>query len=240
MVDIVYKGADAVRKGFPAFMKEVAEKHQSKRICEVGGGANPLFSPDYIQSQGIDYTLLDISESELQKAAPEYKKIVADIASPDFDASAMKFDLVFSKMLAEHVKDGERFHKNIFEALAPSGIAVHLFPTLYTFPFVTNVLIPESFSTFLLNIFAPRDKYQYAKFPAYYSWCRGPTRRQIRRFTDLGYEVLEYQGLYGHSVYYKKIPIIRELHALKTNYLLKRPIPMLTSFACIILRKPPQ
>src|ERR1700721_1406514 len=55
------------------------------------------------------------------------------------------YDLVFSKMLCEHLPDARTFHANCLRLLRPGARAVHFFPTLYTLPFVANRLIPEGF-----------------------------------------------------------------------------------------------
>lgn len=224
-------------EGYEEFLKALIDKHFIKNICEVGGGANPLFPAVDIEEKGIGYSILDISESELDKAPNNYNKIVADITLPDFDIDK-RFGLVFSRMLAEHISDPAQFHKNIFEMLSVDGLAVHFFPTLYTLPFLVNCLLPDRLTEILLNVFAPRDKYQHAKFPPYYRWCRGPLRNQMRRFVNLGYEVVEYRGFFGHSGYYKKLKILNIIHDMKTRYLLSNPNPLFTSYAYVVLRKP--
>jgi len=110
-----------------------------KNVCEIGGGANPQLDTNTIDELGITYAILDISETELNKAPDEYQKIKADIASNDITTDPT-FDLMFSKMLAEHVRDGALFHKNVFDLLNPGGIAIHFFPTLYTLPFLACLL----------------------------------------------------------------------------------------------------
>lgn len=234
--NICYSETKDVLYNYKYFIKALVEKHQIKSICDVGGGANPLLDLEYINEKGIDYTILDISETELNKAPKEFKKIKSDISAPQNMAES-NFDLVFSMMLAEHIENAEQFHKNIFTILKNGGLAVHFFPTLYAFPFFTNWLIPESLSSRLLNYFAARDDYQHAKFPAYYRWCRGPIGNQIRKYYDLGYEIVEYRGCFGHADYYNKLKPIKKLHEIKTNYLLKTPIPILTSYAQIVLKK---
>ena len=117
------------------------------------------------------------------------------------------------------------------------GVAVHYFPTLYTLPFVLNKLIPEGLSSFLLDIFLPRDRYQLGKFPAYYSWCYGPTPPMLAMLADIGYEILEYRGYFG-SIYYSRIPLVRDFHKIYSRNLYRHPNPYLTSFAQVILRKP--
>ncbi len=141
-------------------------------------------------------------------------------------------------MLAEHIKDGKQFHKNIFKLLDDKGVAVHFFPTLYSLPFLVNFLVPEKLATGLLYYLIPkRDFYQKAKFPAYYSWCRGPLNSQIRKFNNIGFKVIEYIGFFGHGTYYNTFNTLKRFHELKTDYLLKHPFPLLTSFAIIVLRK---
>lgn len=232
---ISYRPSEEARNGYESFLNRIIQTRNVRAICDVGGGANPVLPLDYILKHKLEYTVLDISESELQKAPESYQKIAADIQSPAFQSGTRKYDLVFSKMLAEHISNAHQFHLNIANMLTPNGVAVHFFPTLYAMPFVVNWLIPEFVSDRLLNIFAPRDRYQHAKFPAYYQWCRGPTPQQFRRFGSVGLEVVEYVGFFGHPGYYRRIPGVRQIHRLFTRYLLSRPNPHLTSFAYVVL-----
>jgi SAM-dependent methyltransferase len=189
-----------------------------------------------VNQKGIAYSIMDISATELQKAPVGYDKIVADAGSAGF-AVNKQFDLVFSRMLIEHIRDAGQFHKNVLTLLAPGGLAVHFFPTLFTMPYIVNYLVPERLSRTLWSCFAKRDEYKNGKFPAYYSWCRGPVRSQISKFQHIGFDVLEYRGFFGHHGYYKKIGFLKKLHDIKTQYLLKRPNPLFTSYAYVILKK---
>ena len=222
---------------FPERLKELIVRRGLKKICDVGGGANPILGLDFVRDHQLDYTVLDILASELEKAPPGYKKIVADIADPKFSAEG-QFDLVFSNMVAEHVKDGVQMHKNILRVLAPGGYSCHLFPTLYAFPFVFNRLFPETLTYKLLNILSPRDMYQRGKFPAYYSLCRGPSPQQLQRLESLGYEIVEYRGYFGNEGYYRWLPPLKLVNRFLWKYLLKHPMPFFTSYSCILLRKP--
>lgn len=222
---------------FPHLIHRLASRSSVRRVCELGGGANPLLPLEFVRQRDLSYTILDISAEELAKAPAAYEKIQADLSSKEFSPSG-EFDFVFDKMLVEHVADAETFHRNVFRMLAPNGIAVHFFPTLYAFPFVVNLLFPERAAYHLLDLLSPRDKYWKKKFPAHYDWCFGPTEAQIRRFEGLGYEVVGYRGFYGHGRYYRKIPPLRKLHEAMMRTLVRRPIPALTSFAWVMLRKP--
>ena len=190
---------------YPIYVQHIVEEYAARKICDVGGGANPVLSLQYINENKLDCTVLDISSAELDKTAKGYKKLVRDIEAECF-LPTDQFDLVISKMIAEHIRSGRLFHKNIFSMLKPGGIAIHYFPTLYAFPFLINKLIPENLSSFLLDIFLPRDHYQRGKFPAYYNWCYGPTHSMIGMLADIGYEILLYRGYFGHT-YFSRIPI---------------------------------
>jgi 2-polyprenyl-3-methyl-5-hydroxy-6-metoxy-1,4-benzoquinol methylase len=235
---VSYKHTIHASKDFLPLLISTIKNNQFKQIGDIGGGANPHLPHDIIKEHKLNYTLLDISEFELQKAPDEYKKICIDIAEKNLNIE-QRFDFLFSKMLAEHVKDAKQFHTNVFQLLAPGGMAVHFFPTLYTFPFFINRLMPETIASFILNKISPREnRYQNEKFPAYYKWCWGPTKKQIKRFESLGFEVIEYRGFFGHEGYYTKLKPLQFLHKLKTQFLLKHPQPQFTSFAYIILKKP--
>jgi SAM-dependent methyltransferase len=228
--------------GYLDFVQANIVRARARRVLELGGGANPVLPLDFVERHGIEYTVLDISEAELAKAPAGYRKICCDIGSPhmEFGGHDAGYDIVFSKMLAEHVKNGEQMHRNVFRLLAPGGRAVHYFPTLYAPPFVVNRIFPEALGDRLLQWLEPgREKEgKKGKFPAYYSWCRGPTKHQLRRLRGLGYDIEEYIGFFGHNVYYKRIPIVRDVHRGISGWLVAHPIPSLTSSAYVVLSKP--
>ncbi len=236
ILKIIYLQSGNEWAAYPEFVQPLIREHNARKICDVGGGANPVLPLQFVNENQLDCTALDISSEELEKAPMGYKKIIQDIEANDFIPTE-RFDFVITKMMAEHVRNGKSFHTNIFSMLKPGGVAVHYFPTLYALPFLVNRLIPERLSSFLLDIFLPRDRYQSGKFPAYYSWCYGPTPPMLAMLTEIGYEILEYRGFFG-STYYNRIPIIRDLHKAYSHYLAQHPNPYLTSFAQVVLRKP--
>jgi hypothetical protein len=139
-------------------------------------------------------------------------------------------------MVGEHISNGYFYHRNIYSLLNPGGMAFHCFSTLYSIPFLINRLIPETFSEKLIDLFTSRDKYKHGKFKAYYSWCRGPSKRMINKFENIGYDIIEYIGYFGHN-YYKKIPILNRLERMKTMFLVRNHISFLTAYAHIIIKK---
>lgn len=185
--------------------------------------------------RNLNFSLLDISQEELSLAPDGYLKVCADIGGPQPPAKS-QYDFVFSRFLAEHVSSGEQFYRNTFEMLKPGGEAFHFYPTLFALPFVVNKLMPERLADKVLNIVSPRDRQKQGKFPAYYSWCFGPTPSQIKRLEEMGFEILSFVGMYNHG-YYKRIPPLHALHQIAVKCLLRWPNPYLTSFAFVHLRR---
>ena len=224
---------------YSAFLEELATRPGVRKICEIGGGANPSLSLAFIAKHNLEYTILDISENELAKAPDGYIKLVGDITDPNTQLQKNNWDLIFSKMLAEHVQDGTSFHGNIFNLLAPGGTAFHFFPTLCSMPFVINKLLCKKNSARLLYLFYKDRDYdgKHGKFPAYYSLCYGPTKKQIKRLANIGYSIKNYIGFFGHS-YFERIPLLHKLHRALTKLLISFPIPWLSSYAYVVLSKP--
>lgn len=233
-----YAEGDLAWSDYERFLRHLIVTRDIRAVCEVGGGANPMFPRELINERSLDYVIMDISQEELDKAPAGYRKVRADIVE-DRTRLDCQFDLVFSKMLAEHVSSGEAFHRNVARLLRPGGIAVHFFPTLFAPPFVLNALLPERLAESVLHyVQTGRERSgKRAKFPAYYSWCRGPTRKQIALFEGLGFEVERYIGFFGHAGYYRKVPALERLHRRFSAWLVKHPIPQVSSFAWVVLRK---
>ena len=223
---------------FPAFIEDVIARNSAKRVCEIGAGANPAINRDAIRKHGLSFRAVDQVEKELLKSE------MAETSVYDVCVSApvpgAPYDLIFSRMTAEHFRDPKRAYTNMFGALAPGGLAVHSFATLYTLPFVLNRVLPEWVSDFLFKRFSPRDRERHDKFRAYYSHCRGPMESQLRFFRNLGYDILEYRAYFGHNYYAPKLPLLHLVHRQTTNLLLKAPIAFFVSFVTIILRRPLQ
>jgi len=239
-VPVRYGRSEELWPTVPGLIERLIVEGGARRVLEVGAGANPLFPPAFLERHGLSYTALDISAEELAKAPSCYGKLQADICSATLPVPEQGFDFVFSRMLAEHVRDGEAFHRNVLRLLSPGGRAFHFFPTLWAPPFVLNRLLPERLAEVVLNAVQPgRERSGYnAKFPAYYLWCRGPTAGQLARFERLGYAVESAVGMFGHREYYRRLGPLIKLHDAVVQRLLARPRPLFTSFMHVTLRKP--
>jgi SAM-dependent methyltransferase len=237
---ISYHEKEALWEGYENYVRELALKEGAQNIAELGGGAKPILGDSEKWGFADHRIIVDISAEELAKAEADadVETRVLDLCKPVKDGREV-YDIVFSQMLCEHVPDGRAFHQTCFDLLRPGGLAVHYFPTLYTLPFVLNRLIPEGAARSLLRKIQPGriDNPKYEKFPAYYDWTTGPTKRAIRRFESVGFQLEAWHGAYGHH-YYHLVKPLDALEQAKSRWLMKHPVPALTSYAAITLRKP--
>jgi hypothetical protein len=216
-------------------VRALVDKHGVRTVCEIGGGRSPLLGLDEVAELGLDYTLLDVSDDELALAPDGYHRACADVCDPDLPSRMPRYDLVFSLMVAEHVPDGERMHRNLYEMLEPGGVAFHFFPTLWYPPYVLNRVLPASLSGWMLRRFAHRPT---PKFPARYSKCFGPTPGMYAFLEGIGYEVLDFRPFYGSS-YFDKIPVLGALERGLSRWAAARGSTHFSSYAYVVLRRPP-
>jgi SAM-dependent methyltransferase len=174
----------------------------------------------------------------LEKADPAFEKLLLNLSDKSVDPTLSgTFDIVLYHMVCEHIQDGEQFHRNIHTLLRPGGLSIHFIAALGNLPMATNRWTPEWLSSLLQKNLKPRDEHRHGKFKAYYSWSRGPTPTMIKRFQSLGFEVLVYNGYFGHDYYKARLKPLHWLEGMKSRWLVRHPIPQLASYATIVLRK---
>jgi Methyltransferase domain len=234
---VSYGHARASEAEFRGELRTLVESG-AKRFCEIGGGARPQVPPARIEELGLDYVVLDEDHDALDKLSERYRRYDASI----LDAQAVgalvgeqgPFDVAVSRWAAEHMPDGRRFHEQVYNLLRPGGTAIHFFPTLYSLPFVVNRLLPERLSSVMLSSAQPG---RHGKYRPYYSWCRGPSPRQIRRLESVGFTVERYVGFFGHN-YFAHVRPLRMANTAITQRLLEHPLANLTSVALVVLSRP--
>ncbi len=244
-MNIWYGPTSVADAKFHETLHRLASAPGVRRVCEIGGGANPALDLDFLRRHRLEYTVVDVAAEELGKAPAEYRRVQADISRPGHGLAG-GYDLIFSRWCLEHVPRAEMFHREVHQLLAPAGRAFHLFPTLYSLPFVLNRLIPEAITSRLLLALMPHrvPDGDHGKFPASYRWCRGPSRSQLRRLAGVGFTVEEYAAFFGHSGkfsfgsgYLNRIPLLCRIHEEITRLLLHCPVPTLTTYAYVVMQK---
>lgn len=205
-------------------------------ILELGGGRKPSFALAEMPRNVASYTVNDIDPAELARTDGNYRKACFD-ATGDVSAFAEQYEVVFSRTLIEHVRDGIAMHRNVLKLLKPGGIAFHMAPTLYAAPFVINKYLPETLSTGLLYALAPHRKANRNKFVAYYSWCYGNRGKMTGMLESVGFTDVDIRTFYGHG-YFDKIPGLAQLSRQVAALAARRDWTSLASYAHIIARKP--
>jgi len=229
------RDANTAFKEFLPRVRALIESYDGARVIELGGGRSPSFRLDQLPSSIISYTLNDISAEELALAPDGYAKAQFDV-SGDVSQFAGQFDVVFSRTLIEHVRDGEAMHRNILSLLRPGGVAFHMAPTLFAPPFVINRLLPDKLSRKILYSFFPHKRSNEPKFPAYYSWCFGNRTKMERMFRRVGFREAEISTFYGHD-YFDQIPIVRELDRAFSTLAARKDWSTYGSYAHLLVRK---
>ncbi len=226
-------------ESFDERLVELVDATGATEVGELGGGANPTVAMTARASRLVELTVLDISDDELAKAPSGVQTLCADLCAEQPPVRE-RFDLVFSRMLCEHVPSGIRFHRNCRAMLRAGGYAMHFFPTVTALPFLANRVLPEALGERLVEAILPtrRRGGKHSKFPAYYRWCWGPTQQQLARYRSVGFDVVSYDAGIGHG-YYAKVPVLRGLERAKSRFLLEHPSPWLSAYALVVLRARP-
>jgi SAM-dependent methyltransferase len=226
-------------KFFPAAFDEylptlqgLVAKYPQAKILELGGGRLPSFTLSQMPRNVADYTVNDIDERELALTSKDYDKACFDVTG-DVSKFAGQFDVVFSRTLIEHVKDGRKMHRNVLSLLKPGGVAFHMAPTLYALPFLVNKWLPEDLSEKVLHLLHPNRRSEKSKFPAYYSWCFGNRGKMARMLRDIGYENASIRTFYGHG-YFEKVPIVRDIDGALSALFARNDWSTFGSYAHII------
>jgi SAM-dependent methyltransferase len=220
-------------------VQELSWRLKARRLIEIGGGRDPLFDLTELKNLGAELTLNDIDPKELALLPKGYPTACFDIVGDLSSVGHLRnsFDLAFSRMVFEHVADGQRAWANLYELLAPGGIALAFIPTLYAVPFVINWLLPHRLAAATVKMLQPeRRGEEDPVFPPVYSWCFADEPRMQSMLSAIGYREVVVLPFYGHG-YYNRFPVIRNVHEWFTGIARRRDWRMLASFAYIAVRK---
>lgn len=227
---------DNYDKIIPAISRHFGLKH----MCEIGGGRDPLFRQDEARALGLEFTINDIDPGELALAPDGYKKACFDISGDLWTLPQQPgpYDLMVSRMVFEHVADVEKAWNNVHALLAPGGVALCFFPTLYAWPFVINHIIPETLSHKIVHALFPnrRDGGGDPKFPAVYDWCYGRESKLRPMLAKAGFSDIHVQPFWGQH-YLARFPVLRNVDAALDRLLARLDWRLFTSYTYVIVRK---
>ncbi len=219
---------------------ELSQRFGLKRLCEIGGGRDPLFAPAEAEAMGLTVTVNDIDAGELSHCPTGLSTarydIAGDLSEPDVRRGGQ--DLMFSRMVFEHVHDVEQAWTNIHALLAPGGCALAFFPTLWNPVFAANHVLPERASRAIVHTLYPErhDGGGDPKFPALYDWCRSSKATLEPMLSRAGFGDIRIQPFWGHG-YFRKIPVARELDNVFNRLAAKADWRAMTTYAYVMVRK---
>jgi SAM-dependent methyltransferase len=217
---------------------EFCKQFSARRLIEIGGGRDPLFDRQEITALSVEMTINDIAPGELDALPSGYRTACFDIAGDISNLTVFRnsFDFAFSRMVFEHVADGQRAWANLYELLAPGGVAMVYIPTLYALPFFMNWLLPDKLAAKIVKVlYKNRTDEADPVFPARYSWCFTGARLS-KMLSAIGYREVFVQPFYGHG-YYKSIPIIHRMQMGFAKLARRHDWRVFSSFAYIAVRK---
>lgn len=224
---------------YQASVETLAREFGLSELIEIGGGRDPLMTPDRVKALGVNYTVNDISDEELRHAPASFGKARFDVCGDMGEAGIApgSYDLAFSRMVFEHVKDGRAAWSNLNRILKPGGVALAFVPTLYALPYVANLMIPEWLSGKIVKALYPhRTDDGDPKFPAHYSWCFSSSRRMTPMLQAAGFSETLIIPFYGHE-YFESLPVVREIDEAVTRLAIRFDWRALTPYAYIVARK---
>jgi SAM-dependent methyltransferase len=211
--------------------------HGRVRALEIGGGRWPILTPRETDRAGIAYTVNDIEAAELASGPAEFDKARFDIAGELDPSFRGRFDLIFSCMVLEHVSDATRAWSNMFELLAPGGVAVAFHPTLYAPALVINWLAPEALTGPVLRFFFPhRANTATRKFPARYDLCTAVPSVVEPVLRGAGFRQILIAPFWG-DLYFEQLPGLREANDALSSLAESRDWRWLSAYAYAIALK---
>lgn len=220
-------------------IEALSREFSLSRLIEIGGGRDPLLTPAEAETLGVDYTVNDISQEELRNAPGAFNTACFDV-SGDLAAAGIKpesYDLAFSRMVFEHVKDVKQAWSNLHTILSPGGVGFIFVPTLYALPYVANLMIPEWLSQKIVKLLYPhRTDAEDPKFPAHYDWCYSSESKVAPMLKEVGFSETLILPFYGHE-YFESLPVIREMDEAMTRLAMRFDWRTLTPYAYILARK---
>ena len=211
----------------------------ARNVLEIGSGRHPHFSVAEAQALGFELTVNDLDARELDHAPREHRRLVLDFAA-DIGGTPVAlgtYDLIFSRMVFEHVRDPRMAWSNVHKMLAPGGVGFAFVPTLFSPPFVINRIMPEALSSLLLRAFdRTRTPDGIPKFPAYYRNCRASETALSPMFKQIGFSEVCVVPFFG-TPYFPSIPVLKHVARAFDRIIEARDLRTFASYAYIAVRK---
>jgi SAM-dependent methyltransferase len=229
---------DAVKRALLT-MRNAKADGRPLLVLDVGCGKTS-FITDEMKRDGLCLLYgMDLSAEEMNQNDALDERIVYDACNGSYERDlapyAKTFDLIVSHTFLEHVNDPETTHRLLAFLLKDTGMAIHLYPTLFD-PFLTlNHVLPGWLTKPALMILQP-SRAQTGKFPSRYKYCRAYSPGLQFKYKKLGFEVQDYRNFYGTD-YLRRFFPLQALLDIFYLLVLKSDFKLLSSRSCVKLLK---
>jgi SAM-dependent methyltransferase len=225
---------------YEGLVVDIANRLNFRDVCEIGGGRDPMFDAAAAKARNLDLIVNDIDQGELELTPAGLRTARFDVAGDlsEIGGASDLYDMMISRMVFEHIDGVPRAWRNMHRLLRPGGIGLAFFPTLYSWPFLLNHLIPERASRAIVHALFPNraDDGGDPKFPALYDHCVA-SERKIRRMMDpIGFSDVHIMPFWGHG-YLDRIPVAREIDAALNRLAAAANTRLVTTYAFVLVRK---
>ena len=203
-------------ENYQPVVKALSRRLGLKRLCEIGGGRNPLLSLEEVRALGASYAVNDISAGELALVPDGFATACFDVAGDRAALpTAQSFDLVFSRMVFEHVQDvATRPGATSTICWRRASSPLPSSPPSIRCPFLVNRLVPEWLSGAIVGRLYPhRDRNGLVpQFKAYYDHCVSREAAIRAMLEGSGFADCAVIPFWGHD-YYRGLPVLRDVAA---------------------------
>lgn len=231
--------SDWAWENYEATVLALAKEFGLKRLLEIGGGRDPAFATSAGEA-GLTLIVNDIDPAELARLPDGYETACFDVAGDISKRGDLveTYDLVASRMVFEHITDVEAAWRNVYRMLKPGGVGLAFFPTLYSWPFVVNHLLPNDVAKKIVKTLFPArsDEGDNPVFPPHYDWCYGSEVKMRRMLDPIGFSEAMVMPFWGHH-YLDRIPVAREIDNALNRLSARLDWRLFTTYAYVIVRK---
>ena len=159
-------------------------------ILEVGGVDRPILA----KSRNYSYFGLDIDDKP--KCYDVYDTFLVQSIEEELE---IKFNLIISNSLLEHVPDNTRSLRVIYDALSNGGVTMHYIPSKYHFYSLILRLVGPKLQKILIHYLRPEAE-AVTGYPAFFHKC---SPRQMETLCkDIGFSKIEITPSYRATDYF--------------------------------------
>lgn len=210
-------------------------RNPGAKVADVAAGKRWPFDSGMKHLTGIHLTGLDISREEMAPNTDLDDDFECDVCQ-HIPYTDRPYDIITCRSGVEHFYNNENFLINCYHALKPGGRVILCFPNKYAIFAITNRLLPQRLSSYLLRRLTPGGAEGVTGFRAFYD------RTSYRAFSglarDTGFIVEDVYPGYFSMHYFAAIPPVYLLLYMYDVIQFSMGIKTTASNFCFILQKP--